>query len=103
MIVPFWNSLANWWQLLCPECEPISEIDVTLGSTHRNCHFLQINYILLAARWYISREKRGEQECFFMAFLIELKNKLEIMKSISVKNDKYPNFCEKWEEIYDAI
>jgi exonuclease III len=75
-IVCFWNSLSNWWHIMCPECDQLSDRDILLGSPYRKCHFLQFNYIILAAKWYIYRQNYNGEPYSFFHFLPELKKKI---------------------------
>jgi exonuclease III len=99
----FWNSFANWWHIMCPTCDPINDIDITIGRINGNCHFTQLNYVLISARWYIYRQKYREESCFFLEFLSELKNKLVILKLILTRNNKYEEFLLKWGELFDLL
>jgi hypothetical protein len=99
----FWNSFANWWHLICPDCDPIDDIDITIGRINKQCHFLQLNYVLLSARWYIYRQKYQEEKCFFLEFLPELKSKIHILKLISIKNNNFEQFVLRWGEIFDLL
>ena len=74
-----------------------------LGLVNKCCHKLQLNYIILAAKWYIYRTKYLEQNCFLMDFLAELKNKLITEEFILRKKFKYNLYLEHWFELAEQL
>jgi hypothetical protein len=102
-ITCFWNSLSNWWHTMCPDCKQLSECDILLGSPYRKCHFIQFNYIILAAKWYIYRQNLNEEPYSFLSFLPELKKKILTLKYIANKKDNYVKFHNTWQKILDNL
>ncbi|MEK6264143.1 MAG: hypothetical protein N2B06_05145 [Clostridium sp.] len=102
----FWNSFQNWWSEICKKCifiYPLTPKQIILGLTEKLCHKPQLNYIVLLAKWYIFRAKYLEKECFFIEFLTDLKNNLNIERVIFSKNDKYIKYVEMWQDIYNSL
>ena len=64
---------------------------------------IQLNYLLLHAKWFINKQKIREEECFFPAFLIELKSNLYIEKRIYTANGKLFKFINIWSDIAEEL
>ena len=49
----FWSSFEKWWENICPNCNKnvFSELDILLGIAGKCCHKLQLNYMILVAKW----------------------------------------------------
>jgi len=102
-MVIFWNSLEMWWRQTCTNCFDNKIRNILLGIIGKQCHKPQLNYIILAAKFYIYRTKYLCKRTFFLDFLVELKNKLEMERFILSKNGKFVNFLMMWSDIFDNI
>jgi hypothetical protein len=92
----FWSSLNNWWKNHCNKCTINDKKTVLLGLYNKECHFRQLNYITLKAKWYISRTKYNEESICFLEFLPELINELYIEEIICKKENRNDKFIELW-------
>ena len=105
VIQTFWSSIEKWWNDICPtcDCEFNREQNILLGCIEKSCHQYQINYIILAAKWYIYRTKYLKGKCFALDFLIELKAKLKVEEYIYKKTNKYSRFIDLWWSIQNMM
>ena len=99
----FWNSLSNWWNSKCVNCNIENYVDVILGINRRECHSLQLNFILMYAKWFIYKMKYLEKECFFLHFLPELKTRLLVEEKIYLNQSRYHKFLELWNDILQSL
>ena len=102
----FWNSFINWWYHICTNCitnKVLTLTQVMLGVTEKVCHKPQLNFLIYLAKWYIFRSKYLEQKCFFVDYLTEVKNNLEIERVIQITNGKLLKYIEMWQVIYNSL
>ncbi len=66
-------------------------------------HFSSINYVILMGKMYIYRQKMNENDIFFTYFLIELKIRLDIEKTICELNNTIILFNKKWRTILESL
>jgi len=97
-MVIFWNSVKNWWRNICTECSIATELQVLLGTVDKSCHKPQLNYITLAAKWYIYRTKYLEQKCCFLDFMVELKSRIKIEERVYYTKGQFGKFLDIWYE-----
>ena len=102
----FWNSFINWWYHICTNCitnKVLTLTQVMLGVKEKVCHKPQLNFLIYLAKWYIFRSKYLEQKCFFVDYLTEVKNNLEIERVIQITNGKLLKYIEMWQVIYNSL
>ena len=99
----FWSSLSRWWSSLCINCNIADDVDILLGIKRKMCHSLQLNFVILYAKWFVYRMKYLEKECFFLHFLPELKFRLLVEEKIYLKQGRYLQFLELWNEILQGL
>ena len=99
----FWNSLGIWWSGICNKCEPITIVNILLGIVEKRCHRLQMNFIILYAKWFIYKQKYLGESCFFLKFLPDLKTRLLVEQNILVQACKYDVFVKLWYDILHAL
>jgi len=99
----FWKPFCKWWNGICNNCFTPNCVNILLGDIHNRCHALQLNYVLLKAKWYINKQQILELECDFFQFLVELKSCLLQEKYIYNKNKKLVKFDKLWKEIVDDL
>ena len=91
---------------ICTNCisnKVLTLTQVMLGVREKVCHKPQLNFLIYLAKWYIFRSKYLEQKCFFVDFLTEVKNNLEIERVIQITNGKLINYIEMWQVIYNSL
>jgi hypothetical protein len=99
----FWCTFNRWWSTHCTECIIENDKDVLLGKQCGKCHFVQFNYVILLAKWFIYTGKKAKRDIFFLDYLIFLKKNLDVEKYIYNRQDKYAKFLDLWGEIYDDL
>jgi exonuclease III len=99
----FWSSFNKWWSNICIECIIVDDIDVLLGKYCKKCHFVQLNFTLLCAKWFIYTTKKDNRSPFFLDFLSYLKKNLQIEYAIYKRNDNTYKYETMWGEIYDLL
>jgi len=101
----FWNSFNTWWYSVTSINLNISLFEVLFGvSNPFNEDLLDaLNYCLLFAKMFISKQKKSKLDCFFYKYQVELKQRLEIEKTIYITNDKENIFDKRWKEIFEQM
>jgi hypothetical protein len=99
----FWNSFNNWWKNICKECRVNTCKDVLLGIPQKFCHYEVLNYIILAAKWFIYRNNYQPRRCFFLEFISDLKGRLLVLERIAYKNYKLDKFYNTWTEVIEMV
>ena len=99
----FWNTISNWWCEMCNDCGIRYESSVILGIINKCCHQEQLNYIILAAKWYVYRTKYLNKKCFGLDFLSELKSKLKCEELVMRRQKAYGKFITLWLDILTTM
>lgn len=96
----FWNSLTVWLQ---------THANIQLQFDIRNVIFskqgahLLVNYIWVAAKYYIYRTKFSTCNLNMECFILYLKRKFQSEMLIAKINNKYDKFLDKWSALYDYM
>ena len=100
----FWSQISNWIQNNLGFKIKLSMIDILFGIPFHNDNLLlQINFMIVHAKWYIHTKNNQEKPLFLLSFLIELKRCLEIevyQESLYVIDHELRS---KWNELYIAL
>jgi hypothetical protein len=99
----FWLNLQNWWNTLSNGNIQLDKRAAIIGLAGKNKTLEQLNAILQLARWYIYTEKLNMQSPFLYRFLIQLKYKLKVEKSIYLRNNKLAKYENMWEDVEEYI
>jgi exonuclease III len=95
-MITFWNSLIKWWDMKCSDCNVLNNTDIMLGIIDNRCHMTQLNFIILHAKWFISRCKLQEERTDFLTFLPELYTKIRLEKNVLMKQKKLDVYIKLW-------
>jgi len=104
-VKPFWRSLFNWWFNISETNFQLEKCEMLFGVLNFNeSKMLDVfNFLLLVAKWYIYTCKKDNLNLFFLNFLLEVKNNLELEKYIMYKNGNNREFDEKWALLCDNL
>ena len=104
-VCDFWTFLFNWWcGILNTELDMIEE-EMIFGviDNREPMHFKILNYCILMGKYYIyKRRLYYNNNIPLYSFLVELKQKLEIKRYVSYKNNEPWKFKE-WKILYDIM
>jgi exonuclease III len=95
-MVIFWNSLIRWWSTKCNDCTIHDNCDILLGIWDNRCHRIQLNFIILVAKWVISRCKIQGEPVDFLTFLPELYTKIRLERNVLIKQNKLDEYIDLW-------
>jgi exonuclease III len=99
----FWNGLVNWFNNIVNGQYTWSYQDILLGYHDKCEHTLQINFLILHAKWYIFRSKYLKEKCFLLEYLAELKTRLKAEQIILYNRKENLKFVDLWQAIYDEL
>ena len=94
----FWDLFTCWWQISFHKHITLSE-KVILYGWLQNCssiNSLALNYFLIIAKYHIFASNIRVDILDFDSFLFGLKDKLCILRTLSIKNKKLDQFKETW-------
>ena len=94
----FWDLFTRWWQITFHQNIVLSE-KVILYVWHQNCssiNFIALNYSLIIAKYHIFASNMRVGSLDFYSFLLRLKDKLGIIRTLAVKNKVLDQFKETW-------
>lgn len=99
----FWNDLELWWNSVssCPVV--LTEKHVIFGIYYDLKYFVAINFVIILAKMYIYRQKLNKKTVYLSRFLKELKQKLEIEKTIADNHNTSEMFNSKWSNIMSEL
>jgi hypothetical protein len=105
MIIPFWDSLINWWKNNMQMLFPIDTYHIILGIMNPNNDNIinQLNFVILHAMYYVYRCNQKEEKQDIYLFLIELKNTLKYMQVSMASDNKEDQFQKQWGELENCI
>ena len=96
--INFWDLFTGWWQITFHQNIVLSE-KVILYGWHQNCssiNFIALNYSLIIAKYHIFVSSMRVGSLDFDSFLLRLKDKLGIIRTLAVKNKVLDQFKETW-------
>jgi len=94
----FWDFFTHWWQITFNQHIVLSE-KVILYSWHHNrssINSIALNYSLIIAKYYIFASSIRVGSLDFDSFLLRLKDKLCVLRTLAVKNKELDRFTETW-------
>ena len=99
VISKFWTAFRSWWFANHGKIITPTERDILFG-WHDNAAESKhtLNYITLVAKYYIFCTTQDSDEVYFDGFPSFLKNKLDVLQQIAVKNKNFDNFNRKWKD-----
>lgn len=102
-IKAFWQSFQLWWQNNIGQRTVLQTEDVLFGLYECVQNKYQLNYIILAAKWFIYGKKLQEKKPCFYDFLPVLKLKIKVEKCVLLGQNKAHLFDKHWAKIYDSL
>ena len=76
----FWKRLENWMRNNLDVSFPLTICEIIFGiQININSDIALINYLTLIGKWYINNMRNNETELYFITFLHEVKNKIELL------------------------
>ena len=89
-IKQFWRTLSNWWITMCDKCPILVEQHILLGYPKGGCHFINLNYIIMCAKWYIYRTKylRRVDLTVGVSYDADLKEVRRVLEDIISKEER---------------
>ena len=105
LVQVFWNSFNNWWLGITNVNLNIQMFDILFGIANPFKHDIldSLNYCILFAKLFISKQKKGKQDCIFYKYKLELKERLNIERVILIEAGKEELFEKKWKSIFEAM
>ena len=99
VISEFWIAFQSWWYANHGKIMTATERDILFG-WHDNATQSKdiLNYITLVAKYYIFCTTQDSDKVSFDGFPSFLKNKLDALQQIAVKNKNIDNFNRKWKD-----
>ena len=93
----FWKKkITQWWEEIFFETIVLSA-DVILFGWHQNANNKRVlNYILIIAKYHIFTTSVCDDRLSFDCFLLRLKSKLDILRTIAIKNKSLNKFETTW-------
>ena len=100
----FWESFNEWWVDLTTVNIKLSLFDIIFGILNENEDIVidTLNYLLLLGKWFISNQKKNENECKFKCFLNLLEQRLCVEEIICIEKGTYEQFVRKWQMLYEC-
>ena len=98
----FWDSFQNWWSSLYNDIH-LSEKDVIFGCINRPFPYI-LNFCILVAKYFIHVQLHRDQNIInFAAYLKVLQRKLQVIRTIMLKNDKMHIYDRNWSKIANSL
>ena len=92
----FWEKFTQWWEEIFFETIFLST-DVILFGWHQKPNNKRVlNYILIIAKYHIFTTSVCDDRLSFDCFLLRLKSKLDILRTIAIKNKSLNKFETTW-------
>ena len=92
----FWEKFTQWWQEKFSETIVLS-VDAILFGWHQNANNKRVlNYILIIAKYYIFITSVCDNKLSFDCFLLRLNSKLDVLRTIAIKNKSLNKFETTW-------
>jgi len=102
--IEFWNKFCNWLNNIYEIRIKFTECEILFGFEWYDDHVLKsINYLILIAKWFINKKKSLQEEISFIQFLCIIKDKIEILKIIFLKENKLEEFRNIYGILYNEI
>ena len=94
----FWDLSTRWWRITFHQNIVLSEKEILYGwlQNRSSINFIALNYSLIIAKHHIFASSIHVGSLEFDSFLLRLKDKLGIIRSLAVKNKELGQFKETW-------
>ena len=88
----FWEKFTQWWEAKFSETIVLS-VNAILFGWHQNANNKRVlNYILIIAKYYIFTTSVCDNKLSFDCFLLRLNSKLDVLRTIAIKNKSLNKF-----------
>ena len=104
-VINFWTEVFNWWQKISETVIHVEICEILFGILNPNEDTTMnvLNVILTTAKWFIYQCKKGENNIFFVNYLVYLRHTFEVEKYIEYKNGNKTEFDYKWTLLCDLF
>jgi len=94
----FWDHFTRWWQINFHQHIVLSEKVILYGWHHNrsSINSIALYYPLIIAKYHIFASSIRVGSLDFDGFLLRLKDKLCILRTLAVKNKELDQFKETW-------
>ena len=92
----FWNLFTRWWHKTYQEHIKLSESVILYGWHQKSNNWSALNYALVIAKYHIFSTSVCNGILNFESFLLRLKNKISVMRTLAVANNKLEQFVKSW-------
>ena len=101
----FWKQLFNWLSHAMKTVVNISKLEIIFGIVNENNlnELNVLNFCILFAKYFISKQKKDNHSIEFYSYQIELKSRLEIESIICTQQNKSEYFNEMWKDIIEHL
>ena len=101
----FWRAFMKFWKDTTGFCFVLSELDIIFGilNPFNDDNIDVLNHCILFAKQYIYQCKRDEQHICVFEFLVRLKNRIDILCTVSMLQNKHEKFLKKWFSLYNRF
>ena len=97
--VDFWTLFQNWWYGKTHKNIVLTASHILYGWHNRTKHWQVLNYAVLIAKYcFFCTSLHGVTLCFH-DFLLQIQEKLQILKEITTAQNSFPKFYRMWEVI----
>ena len=92
--IDFWDLFTRWWRKTFHQNIVLSEKEILYGwlQNRSSINFIALNYSLIIAKYHIFPSSIHVGSLDFDNFLLRLKDKLGIIRSLAVKNKVLDQF-----------
>ena len=96
--INFWDLFTRWWRITFHQNIVLSEKEILYGwlQSRSSINFIALNYSLIIAKYHICASSIRVGSLDFDSFLLRLKDKLGIIRSLAAKNKELDQFKETW-------
>lgn len=103
--VNFWQFFKRWWYRFSNVDITLHALDIIFGVLNYNDDNILslLNYLILAAKWYIYCRKKEQSCLLFHQYLVTVKMHVEVEKYIMYKNGKANEFHKQWDILYNNL
>ena len=101
----FWQHFNLWWSRTTGIVLNIGIFEVLLGLQNPFSDKMidSLNYCILLAKKFISVQKKGNSDCQFHKFKLELKQRLDTEHFIYMQNGKENDYVVRWSTIHQTL
>ena len=92
----FWEKFTQWWQAKFSETIVLSVNAILFGWQQNANNERVLNFILIIAKYYIFTTSVCDNKLRFDCFLLRLNSKLDVLRTIAIKNKSLNKFETTW-------